>query len=339
MKNIAINGAGEIGQNLLRENATKEAADQLPINKITDGYHTRESLFVALHNNPVRGIFPTHLDRQGTENILIDNNVIAVQQMNDSSVPEWSEDTWGVFEATGQRVQERLAQEHIGVGGVKKVLVTAPTKGDEGIAHTLIPGYNEAAYDPRKHDVITNESCTTKSAIHVLNALNEYYGVKALSLTTVHAETGGEKRELIQNGIDPAALNQVGAKPRSTGSQGALSKLFPEVKVSAEAYRIPTADASITDMTFKLLKRCESEEELIPVLEEAQAMPPGLWEIVDSIRSSAEIIGNPNDAVVARDKIRQLDVNTVRVAAGYDNAYAPTRSANDAMRYMLEQEG
>lgn len=338
MKNLAINGAGEIGQNLLRQNATDDAADQLPITEVADGYHTRDTLFQALQENPIRGLFPTHLKREEEDGIAIDNNRVSVRNTEGDGIPPWGEDIWAVYEATGQRVQETLAQEHIGVGGVKKVLVTAPTKGDAGIAHTLIPGYNEHEYDPRKHNVLTNESCTTKSAIHVLKALDEHYGVKALSLTTVHAETGGEKRELIERGIDPATLREVGAKPRSTGSQGALSKLFPEVSVSAEAYRIPTADASITDMTFTLLKRCESEEELIKVLEEAEALHPGIWQIVDGMRSSAEIIGNPHDAVVARDKIRRIDLNTVRVAAGYDNAYAPTRSANDAMRHMLEQE-
>lgn len=128
-------------------------------------------------------------------------------------------------------------------------------------------------------------------------------------------------------------IRLLGFKPQSTGSQGALSKAFPHMGVSAEAYRVPTPDASVSDITFKLGKRTN-----IAAVQECleAAVREAIWEIVGSIPNSAVLIGNPHDAVVDRSKIVLIDNNIVRVSVGYDNAYAPTRSAVDAMRFMRD---
>lgn len=333
-RNIGITGAGEIGRNLLRNNAQRPQEEQLAITQLVEGYLSRDQIIELLQNDPVRGKFPVDVRSDGDNGIALGGNVLQVVHEQPDAMVNWKDlDVWGVFEATGARVKEELAQEHLTQGGAQKVLVTAPTKGDAGIAHTLIPGYNEREYRPDEHDVLTNESCTTKSAIHITNALDKEFGVRGLSLTTVHAETGKEKRDLIASMGLVDDVSQLGFNPQSTGSQGALSKAFPHIDVSAKAYRIPTTDVSISDITFKLGKRANLAA-VKACLEET--VREGIWEIVDSIRYSADLIGNPHDAVVDRSEIALIDKNLVRVRAGYDNAYAPTRSAIDAMRHIRD---
>ena len=333
-RNIGITGAGEIGRNILRNNAQRPKEEQLTITQLVEGYLPRDQIIQLLQNDPVRGKFPVDVRSDGDYGIELGGNVLQVVHGQPDEMVNWKDlNVWGVLEATGARVKEELAQEHLTQGGAQKVLVTAPTKGDAGIAHTLIPGYNEGEYNPDEHDVVTNESCTTKSAIHITNALDKKFGVRGLSLTTVHAETGQEKRDLIASMGLVDDIRQLGFNPQSTGSQGALSKAFPHIDVSAEAYRVPTPDASVSDITFKLGKRTNLDA--VQKCLEA-AVREGIWEIVDSIRNSADLIGNPHDAVLDRSKIVLIDKNIVRVSLGYDNAYAPTRSAIDAMRHIRD---
>jgi glyceraldehyde 3-phosphate dehydrogenase len=341
-RNVAINGAGEIAKNMVRLNAERIRSDEahLNITHIVDGFHDRDSFLKELLSDPVRGDFGENIQKVGSTGINIGGNIIEVVSVADGNeMPDWEKlGVSDVMEATGQRVKEDAALEHITEGRAKKVMVTAPTKGDGKIAQTLIMGYNEADYDPEKHDVLTNESCTTKSALHVSDALNEAYELQTLSLSTVHAETGGEKRSLIERMGLVTDLSELGVHPQSTGSQGALSKLYPRVDVSAESYRVPTTDGSISDITFSTLKRIESIEELMEILERAKV--EGVWEMVDTLENSADLIGNTHDSVVPRDKVKLIgkNQNIVRVVSGYDNANAPVRSAIDGMIYVQNQE-
>ena len=332
-RNIAINGAGgEIGRGLLRNNVLRSEEGKLPITHLVEGHLSRYEMIKLLQDDPVRGEFPVDVRSDGDDKIIIGGDVLKVIRAQVNEMVNWRDNNvWGVFEATGARVKEELAEKHMSEGGAEKVLVTAPTKGNGSIAHTLIPGYNEETYNSDNHHVCTNESCTTKSAIHATKALDDKFGVRALSLTTVHAETGQEKRDLAASMGLVDDLSSLGFNPQPTGSQGALSKLFPHIDVSAEAYRIPTSDGSVSDITFKLDKRT-TRSEVEKCLEEA--VQDGIWQIINEMNDSAKLIGNPHDAVLDSRKTVILDGNIVRISAGYDNANAPTRSALDAMEIM-----
>lgn len=336
-RNIGIFGAGgEIGRNILRINAERRQRGEahLPITHLVEGYLNRDQIADLLRDDPVRGAYEGTIETPGQHTIRIDGeNLEVIRQYVDEMV-NWSAlYVWGVLESSGARVREDLAQEHISPGGAKKVVVTAPAEGTEGIAQTLIMGYNEGSYDPALHHVLTNESCTTKSALHVAEALRKACGLHAISLTTVHAETGDEKRRLIAASATVNDLNKLGFMPKPTGSQGSLTKLFSDfhVHVSAEAYRVPVADGSVSDITFKVGRKT-SLEEVRAVLD--ASVKENILEIVATIRHSSDLIGNMHDAVVAGDKIAVVDGDLVRVSVGYDNAYAPARAALDAMAYI-----
>lgn len=333
-RNIGIFGAGgEIGRNIVRVNTLlkRTGKPHLPITHLVEGFHTRERFLELLGNDPVRGPIGGEICTEGENRIHIDDQVLMWVQCPADKMVDWrSRGVWGVLEASGGRVKEELAQEHITHGNAAKVVVTAPTKGSD-IARSLIVGYNEEEYSPTEHHVLTNESCTTKSAVHIAGALQEAFGLRAISLTTVHAETGPERRNLIERSGKVEQLSALDFRPESTGSQGALAKLFPKTQVSAKAYRVPVPDASVSDITFKLGKKT-TEQHVRAVLEEA--VREGIWQIVESIRSSAELIGNLHDAVIARDEITVIDGNLARVRSGYDNAFAPARAALDAMQFV-----
>lgn len=331
---IGIFGAGgEIGGNILRVNASRaEQGEHLDISHLVDGFHTRDSMIHALRNNPMRGAVGI-VEAHGKSGIRI--NGLTMEFIHGSEIPAW--DALGVtdvLECSGQRVQVPLAQEHVSIGKAQKVLVTAPTKG-EG-AQTVIVGFNEHAYDTEGPDVITNESCTTKSAIHITNALRGAFGVRALSLATVHAETGAEKRQLIEQSGHAEDIRALNFRPEPTGSQGALTKLFPQVTVDAKAYRVPTPDGSISDMTFKLSSNT-NETAVREILE--QAVQKNIWQMVQEIRASSDLLGNMHDSVVDASSLRVLDENMVRIRAGYDNAFAPARASLDAMRHVRSRHG
>lgn len=320
---------------MLRVNAERRRVGHqatLPITHLVEGYLTRDQIIALLREDPVRGPLGGEVIAEGDSGIRIGDQSMEVVRVPAHEMVDWEKmGVWGVLEASGARVQERLAEEHRTQGKARKVVVTAPTKGGDGIAHTLIVGYNEHAYDPGKHHVLTNESCTTKSALHVAEALRKKFGLSAISLTTVHAETGPEKRDLIARSGRVEDLALLGFQPQSTGSQGALTKLFPNVDVSAEAYRVPVTDGSVSDITFKVERRASLSRAWEVLVTSVQ---PDIWQVVQTIRSSVDLIGNPHDAVVARDTLTVIGRNLVRVRAGYDNAYAPARAALDAMAYV-----
>jgi glyceraldehyde-3-phosphate dehydrogenase type I len=331
-RTIGIFGAGgEIGRNILRINAMRE--EPLPITHLVEGFHTRDALVELLRNDPVRGSFPGEVGASGRDSIVINGKSMEFIQSGADKMVDWKDfGVWGVLESSGLRVQEESAMEHITDGGAEKVLVTAPTKGPK--AQTVIVGYNEDQYDPDGFPVATNESCTTKSALHPAHVLNQAFGLRAINLATVHAETGGEKRSLIERMGRVDSLAELGFNPQSTGSQGALSKLFPGVEVSAVAYRVPVTDGSISDIIFKLARRT-SERNALKMLKES--VKPGIWKIVEDIRSSTSLLNDDHDAVIDEGAFQMTDENLVRVRSGYDNAYAPARAALDAMAHMRGQ--
>lgn len=343
-RNFAINGAGQIGTGILRINAERAARGEshLPITTIVDDYLSRDDIIGIMRGDKVYGPPGVDLVAEGDNGIRIGNQrVEACHAAPDHIINLGYRDVWGVFEATGNRVKGDRAEEHITVGGAKKVLITAPSKGtlaDGTPVKSLVMGYNEEDYDPDKDHVVDNASCTTKSAVPIVYALEDAVGVDVVLLETIHALTGQARRELIANLGRVEAIDRLGFIPAPTGAQGALKKLFPELSaVLAEAYRVPTPDGSVSDITM-VLKKALTVDEIRAVLREF--VLDRVLQVVDKIENSADLIGNPHDSVaqIGDGKIK-VSGNVVRVPVGYDNGYAPADAALHLMEHMDAQAG
>ena len=335
-RKIGINGAGAIGTNLLRRNAVLDREGKgLPITIVAEEYLAPSQIADNVRDNPIYGSLKEDVQLQGFNKIKIGDRVIEIVRGGVDEKVDWSRyGVWSVLEATGQRVDTGKAREHIG-WGAQKVIITAPSKGSP--AKSLIVGVNEGTYDPATDDVVDNASCTTKSAAHIIKALHQQIGVHSVSLATVHAETGQERRSLIQKNGGVSDISRLGFRPEKTGAQVALTKLFPGVSVNAKAYRVPTPDASISDMTIRL-HRAASVEEVRKIIQDAAELL-GMMQLIDSpIVNSADLIGNPHDSVVCLNDIEMVMDDEVRVRSGYDNGFAPSNAALALQRYMMEQK-
>jgi len=340
-RSYAINGAGQIGTGILRINAERRARGEshLPITHITDPNLSADDVADIMNNDSVYGAPGVEIVADG-DRLLVGDQVVQFIREEMGKVVDWGKiGVHGVFEATGQRVRGELAEEHITRGGAKRVVITAPSKGtlaDGTPIKSIIMGHNEDIYDPATDRVVDNASCTTKSAVHVVGALDKAFGGRGVFLETVHAETGGTRRKLIQNSGRVDEVGRLGAKPASTGAKGALKKLFPHLDVEAEAYRIPVADGSISDITM-MLNREVSVEEIREVLR--RAVRDRILQVVDKLESSADLIGNIHDSVaqIGDGKLCVIG-NVARIPAGYDNGYAPADAALHLAQYMDERE-
>ncbi len=333
-RNIGINGAGAIGTSLLRRNAIlRQAGQGVPITTVAEEFFTPQQISENVRHDPIYGTLGIDVDWEG-DSIRIGSDLIRVVKGGVKSQIDWSRHgVWGVLEATGQMVDVDKARTHITQGGAAKVIITAPSKGAP--AKSLIVGVNQQEYDPANDDVVDNASCTTKSAAHVVKALRENIGVHSISLATVHAETGAERRKLIQDLGLIQDISKLGFRPEKTGAQAALTKLFPGVAVNAKAYRVPTPDASISDMTIRL-SRASSVEEVRAIIA-AAAREWSLQVLDQPIANSADLIGNPHDSIVALPDIEMVLPDEVRIRSGYDNGFAPANAALQLQRYMMEQ--
>lgn len=333
-RTIGINGAGAIGTSLLRRNAVLARSGKgLPITTVAEEFFTPQQIAENVRHDSIYGALGIDVDWQG-DIISIGSDLIRVVRGGVKTQINWNRHgVWGVLEATGQMVDVDKARTHITAGGAEKVIITAPSKGAP--AKSLIVGVNEQTYDPQADHVVDNASCTTKSAAHVLKALIDGIGVQSISLATVHAETGPERRLLIQKSGLVSDVSKLGFRPEKTGAQVALTKLFPGVSVNAKAYRVPTPDASVSDMTIRL-KRASSIEEIHTVIA-AAAREWSLHVQEKPIANSADLISNPHDSVVALPDIEMVLPDEVRIRSGYDNGFAPANAALMLQQYMLKQ--
>jgi|CXWL01.1.fsa_nt_gi glyceraldehyde-3-phosphate dehydrogenase type I len=334
-RNIGINGAGAIGTSLLRRNAILEMQGRgLPITTVAEEFLTTEQIAENVRHDKIYGPLGIEVEVQGHDSFRIGERLIQIVSGGVKSNVDWGRHgVWSVLEATGQRTDVDKAREHITAGGAQKVIITAPSKGAP--AKSLIVGVNEHEYDPAADDVVDNASCTTKSSAHIIKALHEGIGIHSVSLATVHAETGPERRSLIQESAHVQDIRKLGFRPEKTGAQAALTKLFPGIAVNAKAYRVPTPDGSISDMTIRL-KKASGIDEVRSIIA-AFANSNVVQLINQPIVNSADLIGNPHDAVLSTSDIEMVGDDQVRIRAGYDNGFAPANAALELQRYIMAQ--
>ena len=313
---VAINGFGRIGRNVVRAGLNNPEIEFVATNDLTDN----KTLAHLLKYDSTHG----QLDAEVTsdaESITIGGKRIRVFEIKDPAEIDWS--AYGaqiVVESTGRFTDADQAAKHLR-GTVKKVIISAPAKGED---LTVVLGVNDGSYDPAKHNIISNASCTTNCLGPVAKVLDEKFGILKGSMTTIHSYTND------QNVLDfphkdlrrarAAAINMI---PTSTGAAKAIGLVLPQLKGKLDGYamRVPTPNVSVVDLVCVTRENTTTAEVNAALKEASEGSLKGILGYTTDPVVSTDMMRNPNSSIVDADLTKVLDGNLVKVVAWYDNEW------------------
>ena len=316
---VGINGFGRIGRGFVRSlMANRQAFDLVLINDLTDA----KTLGHLLRHDSVHGRFPGTVEARESSLVIEGDEVKIAAEKDPAKIP-WKE--FGadiVIESTGLFVDRDSAGKHL-TGGARKVLISAPAKNPDV---TLACGINLEAYDPKKHQIISNASCTTNCLAPVAKVLHETFGIASGLMTTIHSYTNDQKiLDLPHKDLRRARAAALSMIPTSTGAAKALKEVLPALagKLDGTAIRVPTPNVSLVDFTVKLEKAAKKEE-INDAYRKAAAGPlKGILTVSDEPLVSCDFNGDLHSATVDAEQTNAVG-DLAKVMAWYDNesAYA-----------------
>jgi len=330
---VGINGFGRIGRNVLRAALGDEAIEIVAVNDITDP----KTLAHLLKYDSVFGTLPADVGH-GEDSVQLNGKPIRVFKVKDPAEIDWS--SLGVdivLESTGLFTKADDARKHL-KGTVKKVLISAPAKGED---ITIVLGVNEDKYDPARHHIISNASCTTNCLAPAAKVVHENFKILKGSMTTVHAYTNDQKiLDLPHKDLRRARAAALSMIPTSTGAAKAIGLVLPELKGKLDGYamRVPTPDVSVVDLVA-LTEKSTTAEEVNAAFKKAAAEPPlkGYLLYSEEELVSKDYTGCPYSSIVDAGFTKVIDGNLVKVVAWYDNEWGYSCRVRDLIKYMADR--
>jgi len=329
---IGINGFGRIGRLVYRAAYENKNVEIVAINDLADA-KTNAHL---LKYDSVHGTFPGNVEMKDG-NIVVDGKVVKVLSERDPQAIPWRE--MGVdivVESTGVFTAADKASSHL-TAGAKKVIITAPAKGD---AFTVVMGVNEGSYDPAKHHVVSNASCTTNCLAPVAKVLNDNFKIIKGLMTTVHAYTNDQHTlDLMHKDLRRARAAALSIIPTTTGAARAVAKVLPELegKLNGFAMRVPTPNVSVVDLVVNVEKSTSVEEVNAAFKKAAEGELKGILEYTEEPLVSKDFNGNPHSAIVDALSTMVMDGNMVKAIAWYDNEWAYSTRVVDLALFMAKK--
>ncbi len=331
---IAINGFGRIGRLVARHLRARDGFDLVAVNDLT----SPDMLGYLFAHDSVHGPYRGTVEVDGSD-LIIDGDRMQVLAERDPAKLPWQElGVDYVFEATGLFRSRDKAAAHLDAGA-KRVIITAP---GQDVDETFVMGVNNELYDPAKHFVISNASCTTNCLAPMAKVLDEAVGIKHGWLTTTHAYTLDQSLLDTQHPKDmrrarAAAINII---PSSTGAAKAIGLVYPTLagKLHGAAMRVPVADGSVCDLTFVAARESSVEELQQAFVQAAAGSLKGILRAADEALVSTDIIGETHSTVVDLPLISQVAADFFRVVGWYDNENAYALRCVDLAEYMVDRE-
>ena len=332
---VAINGFGRIGRLGLRTiiERHKEDLTVVAINDMAD-LHTNAHLF---RYDTSYGVFPGKVEvGEGVFNI--DGWNIAVLNQKDPSRLPWQKlEVDIVIESTGVFTDAAQVRAHL-EAGAKKVIITAPAK-DEDL--TVVLGVNDDAYNPKKHHIVSNASCTTNCLAPVAKVLHEQFGIERGLMTTTHAYTNDQRiLDLMHTDLRRARAAAMNIVPTTTGAAKAIGLVMPELKgkLHGLSLRVPTSTVSVVDLVADL-KTTASAEDLNDALKKAaDGKLRGILAYSDEPLVSSDFRGNPASSIVDGLSTVVLEGKMAKIISWYDNEWGYSCRVGDLATYMAERE-
>jgi glyceraldehyde 3-phosphate dehydrogenase len=330
---IGINGFGRIGRLVLRTiMETKADIDVVVINDLTD---TRTNAHLFKYDSSY-GIYPGSVEAR-EDSIVVDEKRVKVLAERDPTKIAWQD--YGVeivVESTGLFTDASKASAHR-QGGAKKVIISAPAKGED---ITIVLGVNEGNYEPNKHHIISNASCTTNGIAPLVKVLHDNFGVSRGLLTTIHAYTNDQRLlDMYHRDLRRARAAALSVVPTTTGAARAVALVIPELagKLHGIALRVPTPTVSICDFVADLEKEVTAEE-VNRAFERAGSGPlKGILEYCHEPLVSVDFKGNPASAILDAENTMVIGGSMVKVLAWYDNEWGYSNRIVDLISYIVSR--
>ena len=329
---VGINGFGRIGRNVLRAaTMAKEASlEFVAVNDITD----TKTLAHLLKYDSVHKRFPGTVDAKG-DSLIVNGREIKVSAVKEPEKLPWK--SLGVdlvLESTGRFTDRDSAAKHL-TAGAKTVVISAPAKGED---ITICMGVNHEKYDPAKHTIISNASCTTNCLVPVVKVVMDNFGFKHGFMTTVHSYTNDQQiLDLPHKDLRRARAAALSIIPTTTGAAKATGLVIPEVKgkIDGVSLRVPTPDVSIVDLTAEV-ERSTTVEAVNAAFKKAAASGPlqGILDVSDEPLVSVDYIGSLFSSVVDAMSTAVIDGNLVNVSSWYDNEMGYSARCVDLLAYI-----
>ena len=330
---VGINGFGRIGRNIMRAALGEHDLDFVAVNDITSA----STLAHLLKYDSVLGNLEAKIEaREGA--ITVDGDEFKVLSIKDPAQLPWKD--FGVdvvFEATGLFTKRDDAMKHL-AAGAKKVIVTAPAKGPDV---TLVVGVNDDKYDPAKHHLISNASCTTNCLAPVAKVLHERFGITKGWMTTIHAYTNDQQLlDLPHKDLRRARAAALSIIPTTTGAASALGEVLPDLKgrLDGIAIRVPTPNVSLVDLVVLTQKKATTDQVNAAFREAANGPMQRILEFSEAPLVSIDFRRNPHSSIVDAPYTKVLDGDFTKVLAWYDNEWGYSCRCVDLVR-MIAKKG
>jgi glyceraldehyde 3-phosphate dehydrogenase len=333
---VGINGFGRIGRQVLRAAKQQGVADIefVGVNDLTD----TKTLAHLFKYDSVHRTYPGDVSAENGS-LVIDGSELKVFAEKDPANLKWKDlGVDIVLESTGKFTSADGARKHIDAGA-KKVIISAPGKGED---ITIVLGVNEQKYDPTKHAIISNASCTTNCLVPMVKVVKDNFGFVRGSMVTVHSYTNDQNiLDLPHKDLRRARAAAMSIIPTTTGAAKATSLVLPELKgkIDGIAIRVPTPDVSFTDLAVVVDKPVTPTQINDAFRAAAEGPMSGIIEYTEEELVSSDFIGNPHSCILDAKSTNVVDGVLVKVSGWYDNEWGSASRCVDLLRFVAARLG
>lgn len=330
---VAINGFGRIGRMVLRAACKDKNIEFVAINDLTSA----ATLGHLFKYDSVHGVFPGKVEVTDNQ-LVVNGKAIKIYAVKDPAELPWKNDNIDVvLESTGLFTSKEKAELHI-KAGAKKVVISAPATNED---ITIVMGVNEHLYDPKKHNIISNASCTTNCLAPVAKVLNDAFGIEKGLVTTVHSYTNDQNiLDLPHKDLRRARAAALSMIPTTTGAAKAVSLVLPELKgkLDGMAIRVPTPNVSVIDLVATVKKPADIEKVNAALKKASKGPLKGILGFSEEPLVSIDFNGNPLSSIVDASCTKVIGENMVKVISWYDNEAGFSNRVVDLFRLIASKQ-
>jgi glyceraldehyde 3-phosphate dehydrogenase len=329
---VGINGFGRIGRNIMRAALGDANIDFVAVNDLTNA----ATLAHLLKYDSVLGNLHANVEVSG-DGIAVDGDAFKVLSMRDPAQLPWKDlGVDVVFESTGLFTNRDDAAKHL-TAGAKRVVITAPAKGPD---LTVVLGVNDQQYDPAKHHIISNASCTTNCLAPLAKVLHQTFGIKKGWMTTIHSYTNDQQLlDLPHKDLRRARAAALSMIPTTTGAALAVGEVLPELKgrLDGFAMRVPTPNVSVVDLAALVDKKTTAADVNAALKAAADGPMKGILQYSTAELVSVDFKGNPHSSIIDAAYTKVMDGDFVKVLSWYDNEWGYSSRCVDLLRLLVKR--
>src|SRR5688572_22193169 len=329
---VGINGFGRIGRNIMRAALGAGDIDFVAVNDLTNA----ATLAHLLKYDSVLGNLQSDVKASG-DGITVDGDEFKVLSIKDPAQLPWKDlGVEVVFESTGLFTTRDAAAKHL-AAGAKKVIVTAPAKSPD---ITVVLGVNDDKYDPAKHHIVSNASCTTNCLAPMVKVIHERFGIRKGWMTTVHSYTNDQQLlDLPHKDLRRARAAALSIIPTTTGAALAVGEVLPDLKgrLDGFAMRVPTPNVSVVDLNVLVDRKTTGEEVNDAFREAAKGALKNILTVSDAELVSIDFRGNPYSSIIDAPYTKVMDGDFVKALSWYDNEWGYSSRCVDLLRHIVKK--